>query len=391
MKNKFSVIFIFLAFMMVIASYKVTTSFALEKEVSNNFESKSAYLVDFDSGSVISKKNECERLPIASMCKIMTLLLCFDEIESDTIALDDVICISENASGMGGSQIYLEENGKYTINELIKGIVVASANDACVAMAEHICGSEQEFVLKMNNKATELGMNDTVFTNCTGLPKPGQYSCAKDVAKMFSELIKHEKYFDYSGIWMDKINHSKERITEISNTNKLIKFYNGCDSGKTGYTSEAGHCICASAKRDNMRLISVVIGAPNSKTRFKEASDMFNYGFANFTNKLIIDNAKPIDECISVKGGNTNTVKCIPEKPVYIFTNKNEKRSFEFDVVKNTNLKAPISKGDVVGELVVYENGIEVTSVNLISLDAVKKANYFDNVKNIIEDMGLIG
>ena len=193
-----------------------------ENVVDLQTRAKSALLMDFSTNMVLYSYKPTERLPIASMCKIMTLLLCFDAIEEGSLSLDESICVSERAASMGGSQVFLETNGNYLVKDLIKSIVVASANDACVAMAELICGSENEFVEKMNKKAVALGMDNTNFVNATGLPKIGQYSCAKDVSIMFRELLSYKDYYAFSTIWMDKIAHPNDRFTEISNTNKLI-------------------------------------------------------------------------------------------------------------------------------------------------------------------------
>ena len=295
MKRNFSVFFIVLAFILscsVFFGYTLVNKAFAEEESDDRFisaeiKSKAAMLADADSGKILFAENETACYPIASMCKIMTLLLCFESIDAGDFSLDDKIVVSDTAAGMGGSQVFLEANAEYLVGDLLKSITIASANDACVAMAERICGSEDAFVRKMNERAKELSMERTVFVNCTGLPKPDQHSCAKDVVKMFSELIKHKDYFTYSGIWMDEISHPKGRITEMSNTNKLIRFYQGCDGGKTGYTSDAGHCLCACAERNGLRLISVVISAPDSKTRFKEVSKMFDSGFANYENKFV--------------------------------------------------------------------------------------------------------
>lgn len=391
-KKNYSVIFILLAFILTITilcgSAKVH---ALAKEINTEKpQSKSLLLIEPDSNSVIYSYNENEKLPIASMCKIMTLLLCFESIDNGELSLDQTITISNNAASMGGSQVFLEENGEYKIGELIKSIVVSSANDACVAMAETICGSEDNFIEKMNQKAKELKMDDTIFVNCTGLPKPGQYSCAKDVAKMFSELIKHEEYFRFSKIWTDKVAHPKDRFTEISNTNKLIRFYEGCDGGKTGYTSEAGHCLAATATRNGMRLISVAISAPSSKQRFKEVSDLFNYGFNNFTNKVIVDNNKPLDLKVEVIGGKKNTLEVIAEKSIYVFSEKNQKKSYEINFTPLEKIKAPINIGDCVGSLTVYENGVELKTVKVLSNEQILRKTYFDNIKDISTDWAIV-
>ncbi len=392
MKKNFSVIFIFLAFIMSIGIFSgyFKTNVLAEEFENESINCKAYYLADANSKTEIFAKNELKHLPIASMNKIMTLLICFESIDNNEISLNDDVVVSENASKMGGSQIFLENNGVYKVEDLIKGIVVASANDACVAMAEKICGSQSDFVEKMNQKAMELGMNNTNFVNCTGLPAVSQYSCAKDVFTMFSELIKHKDYFTFSSIWMDKITHPEGRFTEISNTNKLIRFYDGCDSGKTGYTSEAGHCLCASAIRDNLRLVSVVIGASNSKERFRGVSSMFNYGFSNYYNKLIVDNVNPLDVDVNVVGGKKKTVSVVAENPVYIFSRKKERKSVEFNFEPIDKIVAPIYKGFVVGKLVVFENNVEICSVNVVANEDVAKKSYFDNVSDIMDNWSLI-
>ena len=393
MKKRFSVFFIIFAFML---SLGAVTSFSLKTKAfaegfGDNIESKSAILADYNSGTVIYEKNPKEHLPIASMCKIMTLLLMFEEIERGNLSFEEEIVVGANAAGMGGSQVFLEENAKYKVEELVKSVAVASANDSCVALAERICGSEQAFTAKMNERAKELGMNDTVFVNCTGLPRAGQYSCAKDVSVMFSELLSHEDYYRFSSVWLDKVTHPKGRVTEISNTNKLIRFYNGCDSGKTGYTSEAGHCLSASAFRDGMRLICVVISSPNSKQRFKEVSSLFNFGFANYANKLIIDKNEPLDMVANVKNGKKKEISLIPERPFYSFCAKNDKRAFEFDFVQKDALCAPISAGDSVGVLHIYENGAEIDSVNVLAYETVERKGFSDGIGEIADNWSLAG
>jgi D-alanyl-D-alanine carboxypeptidase (penicillin-binding protein 5/6) len=348
------------------------------------YKSKSYCLMDYNSGEILLGENLDERLPIASMCKIMTLVLCFEEIENGNLSFDTKICVSENASGMGGSQVFLETNGEYLVETLIKSITIASANDACVAMAEQICGTEKLFVDKMNEKASLLGMQNTNFVNATGLPSPGQYSTANDVAIMFRELIKYKDYFRFSTIWMDKVDHNKERFTEISNTNKLIKFYNGCDGGKTGYTSEAGHCLSATAKRDDLRLIAVVIKAPDSKTRFNEVSTLFNTGFANYKNKQILSKNKPINKKFKVENSNLDEISVIPKDDLYILTKTNEKTVLDIDFVPY-NLVAPIKKGDTVGEIIIYKDGVEINRIHALSLDNADKIKFSNILYNIID------
>lgn len=394
MKKRFSVFFIILSFLMLFVSLtSPTKTKAYAETIKDNvleISSKSAFLLDEKTGKIIYAKNEEERLPIASMCKIMTLLICFDNVKEGNLSLDEEILVSENASKMGGSQVFLENNATYKCSELIKSIIVASANDASVAMAERISGSESAFVNLMNEKCKELELNNTYFTNCTGLPKVGQYSCAKDVATMFRELIQHEEYFIFSNIWMDEIKHPNERVTSISNTNKLIKFYKGCDGGKTGYTSEAGHCLCATAKKDGTRLISVVIKATDSKTRFKDVSNMFNYGFNNFVTKTIFDNNQDIIVDFKLKNGKISSPKITVEKPVYYFTEKNSKTSFEYSYQIDKNIKAPATCGTIIGKITIFVDNIEYDTVNLVLKEDVLEKSYFDNVIDVIVNWNII-
>ena len=391
MRKKFSVYFIILAITLfmstMLLSFK-TNAFADEVQPLT-ITSREAILLDADSKTVIFKQNEKEKRPIASMCKIMTLLLCFKEIDAGRLSFDEEIVVSKNASGMGGSQVFLEENCAYKVGELIKSIVVGSANDACVAMAERISGSERNFVDLMNAKASQIKMYNTVFTNCTGLPKAGQYSTAEDVSLMFLELINHKSYFDYSNIWLSKIEHKDGRYTEISNTNKLIRYYEGCDSGKTGYTSEAGHCLTASAKRNGMRLISVIIDAPNSKIRFKETSDLFNFGFDNYTNKLLVTSDQPLQEKICVENGKKEQVEIVASSSLYLFCQRNQTVPVEIVLNAPKKVKAPINKGDILGKIEIYSNGKLINYTDILALEDVQMKEYGDKVNDIIKDWAL--
>lgn len=371
----FSVIMLFVVSTISLKSYAIAEA---------NPKSKSAYLYDFHTKTEIYAYNENERLPIASMTKIMLLDLVYENLDLGNLSLDETITISENASGMGGSQVFLENGGSYTVSDLIKSVTVASANDASVALAERLYGSEEECVNKMNEKAESLGLKNTLFANCTGLPKPMQYSSAKDITLIFADLISHQTYFDYSKIWMDKINHSKN-ATEISNTNKLVRYYDGCDGGKTGFTNEAGFCLTATAKRGNMRLISAVIGAPDSKTRFNEVSTMLNRGFNQYENKAVLDKNLPLDGKIAVLGGKIKQIEVVPESDYFVLSKKGGKDNIECEYNYN-ELKAPLKKGDKVGECVIYNNGVMVGKVNLVSTVDVDEMTYFDYLTEIAKN-----
>ena len=343
---------------------------------------KSAYLMDSNSGECIYKQNECERLPIASMCKVMTLTLVMEAIDCGKLALDDMITASDNAAGMGGSQVFLASGCQYSVDQLIKSIVVCSANDSCVALSEAIAGSEDSFVASMNKKAAQLGCNDTLFANCTGLPKPTQYSCAKDVAVMFGNLLKYENYFNYSKIWLEDFVHPDERVTSMTNTNKLLKKYKLCDGGKTGFTNEAGFCFTATAQKDNLRLVSAVLGADSSDHRFDSTVNMFNYGFANFRNKIILDKDVPLNDEFALSGGKKQSFSVYPEKNCYVFTANDKEPEISYNVIPDT-VKAPVIKGQSVGTIEIYKDGILYETVNAVSAEDVKKAGFGDNFKNI--------
>ena len=343
---------------------------------------KAAYLMEHSTQTPIYAKAECERLPIASMCKIMTLLLAFEAIDVGAMDMQEEIMVSEKAASMGGSQVFLEANAKYRVHELLKSIVVCSANDSCVAIAERICGSENLFVDKMNRRASELGMSDTLFANCTGLPKQPQYSCAKDVAVMLKELLKHESYYDFGKVWMDKFQHPKGRYTEISNTNKLVRFYDGCDGGKTGFTNEAGFCLAATAKRNDLRVISVVIGAESSEIRFGGVREMFDYTFANYENKIVYKAGEALEEKACVSNGKEKILPFTPAEDITTF----KKRGAKAEVICKIELgkiKAPIKKGDCVGEMVVYVRNVENRRVKLLAMQDVEKASLWDKIKEI--------
>lgn len=343
---------------------------------------KASYLTDFETGTLIYAQNETEHLPIASMCKIMTLNLCFDAVDKGVITMDEEITVSEKASSMGGSQVFLEANAKYPVRELLKSIVVCSANDSCVAMAERIAGSEELFIVQMNEKAKELGANDTLFANCTGLPKEPQYSCAKDVSLMMRELLTHEEYFEFGKVWLDKFAHPKGRYTEITNTNKLVRFYDGCDGGKTGFTNQAGFCLACTAKRNNMRIISVVIGAENSANRFEDSRMMLDYAFANYTMQPIVSAGEVLQTPANVSGGKKGSVCVVPARSAYVFARRGE--------VSDTNVKtyvhklrAPVAKGAKAGELVVYKDGVEIQRVPLVTTECVQRATFFDSMQEV--------
>lgn len=344
--------------------------------------SKSACLVDYASGNMLYGHNPKEHLPIASMVKMMTILLTLDEFDKGSLTEETMITTSENASGMGGSQVFIDPYVEYSAGDLLKSVIMASANDASVALAEHISGSEKAFVNKMNQKAKELGMNDTYYVNCTGLPAPEQYSCAIDCAVVLKEVAEHELYHKYSTIWMDELVHPSGRKTELVNTNRLIRYYDGCDGGKTGSTNEAGCCLSASAVRNNMRLISVVIGAKNSQTRFNECTKLFNYGFANYESKKIVDSTLPALS-LKVNKGKVDSADIYANEDYAVVVKKGDAHNYEVTYDSPNKISAPTREGDIVGKAIISKEGNVVKEIDLevrANIDALSLKDCFDKV-----------
>ena len=342
-----------------------------------------AYTCDESGKLVIFAKNENERRPIASMTKIMLLLLAFEENAKGNLNFEEEIIVSQQASSMGGSQVFLQANEKYKVSNLIKSIIIASANDASVAIAEQLYGSEENAVTKMNERAKELNLTNTLFANCTGLPKATQFSSAKDVAIMFSQLIKHTKYYEFSKIYLDELVHPDGQRTTLTNTNKLIRFYDGCDGGKTGFTNEAGFCLVATAKRAGMRIISVIINEKDSKTRFQDCSKLFDYSFENFVSKTVLDQTKPYEVKAKVAHGKNEFVEVVAQKDFSIIGKRNSKDQIEIELISN-NLKAPVKKGEVIGIFKVYNNGVLVGQINALANETVLRESILDIVKKIV-------
>ena len=338
---------------------------------------KSSCLVDYASGTVLYGHNTKAHLPIASMVKLMTISLVLDEFDEGRMTEDTMITTSENASGMGGSQVFIDPYVQYSAADLLKSVIMASANDASVALAEHVSGSESSFVVKMNEKAKKLGMNDTNYVNCTGLPAPEQYSCAHDCAIVLGEVTGHELYHKFSSVWMDELTHPSGRKTELVNTNRLVRYYQGCDSGKTGSTNEAGCCLSASAERNGMRLISVVIGANNSQTRFNECTKLFNYGFANFESKSILDSRSPVMN-LPINKGKADNIDVFAERGFSTVVKKGGQHEFEVTFENPSKISAPTQNGMTVGKAIISKQGTVVDEINLIVKENVEKLSLKD-------------
>ncbi len=353
------------------------------------FTAKSLYLIDYNSGQVLYEKDAEKQLPVASIVKLMTIELVCEKLESGELDIDEKVVVSRNAQSMGGSQVFIEEGGEYTVGDLLKSTIVSSANDASVALAERISGSEDSFVVLMNKKAKELGLKNTNYVNCTGLPASNQYSCAKDTALLLKQVLTHDDYHKFSTIWMDTLSHPKGRESELVNTNKLIRYYEGCDGGKTGSTSEAGYCLVATAKRGDMRLIGSVLGAENGKKRFSETSSLLNYGFNNFENRQVVNKNSELGEKLQVKNSKQNEISVIAEKDIFVLSKKGEDNDITTKIELNESIKAPIKKGDKVGKIYVIRNSEVIDFSEILANEDANATTIMDNITKIAENWKL--
>jgi serine-type D-Ala-D-Ala carboxypeptidase (penicillin-binding protein 5/6) len=352
-----------------------------------NFTSKAALLIDSDTGTVLYEKNADTKLPVASVTKVMTLLLTFEALEQQKFGLDDTITVSQHAAGMGGSQALLDANGKYKASELIKSIIVASANDSSVAMAEYLYGSESLFVDAMNKRAEELGMENTHFVNCTGLPVEGQYTSVADVSIMSRELIKYPMFYQYSKVWMYEMQHSNGRITQLSNTNKLTRFYDGCDGIKTGSTDEAGFCLTATAKRGDSRFIAVIAGATTSVDRNASISKMLDYAFATYKNVALFDEGSIVQSNVVVWGGQLSAVNAITMDKISVLVKKGEENKVDKIVEIFQPVHAPVELGAQIGTVKVLKGGQQIAEYPLIADRTVDEAGFWTNIVKILDTL----
>ena len=372
----------------LIAIMPMNLSFANEDNAPLSISSKSAILMDVGSGQILYEKNAHDKLPPASVTKVMTMLLICEALDSGKITLDDSVQISENAASMGGSQIFLKAGEKMKVEDLLKGIAIGSGNDATVAMAERIAGTEEAFVKLMNDRAKELGLNNTNFKNSTGLDVENHYSTAYDMSVIARELVKHKKILEFTGTYEDYLRKDSASPFWLVNTNRLVRFYQGVDGLKTGYTKEAGYCLTSTAEKDNMRLITVVMNEPSTQIRNGETSSMLDYGFNMYSVNKILDTDTSLQKS-KVELGSVLEVEIVPTEEVKILNNKNsDERNVTYELELNT-IKAPVKKGDIVGKIKVYEDNKVINEINATVKYDVDKANifkiYYRNLENLFK------
>lgn len=363
----------------------ITEVAAIDKEAPELApEAVSAILIERDTGQVLYDKNIDEQLPPASMTKIMTMILIMEAIDEGKIQLNEKVRASEHAASMGGSQIFLEEGEEMSVEELLKSIAIASANDASVALAEYIAGSEEAFVEQMNEKAKALGLKNTHFVNSTGLPADNHYSSAYDMAMMSKELLKHEEVTKYTGLYEDYLREDSDDKFWLVNTNRLVKFYPGVDGLKTGYTSEAKYCLSATAKKDDMRAIAVVMGSKTPKERNSQITKMFDYAFSQYTVHKIHDGGVEVDE-VGVDKGVVKQMPVVTGDKVSILTHRGESTdNISTKIMIDSNLHAPIAKGDAIGKLLVEKDGETLSETPLLAAKDVNKASWWKLLKRTI-------
>ena len=363
----------------------------MKAEAPITLTSPSAILCEASTGQVIFEKNADERRPVASVNKVMTILLTLEAVDEGRVLLEDQVTVSPRAASMGGSQAFLDAGERYKLSELLKTVIVASANDSAVALAEHLAGTEESFVRLMNTRAEELGLTNTHYANCTGLPAQEHYTTARDVAKLSAQLDLHPIYYRYSTIWMDEIKHRGGRVTSLTNTNRLIRFYPGCDGYKTGSTNEARYCVSATAKKEGMRLIAVVLGTPAGQTRFDEARAMLEYGFANVQLVTPIAQGQALDMTVPVRLGGRDEVSVLSGGTCSLLERRGEKNALSLEAALVEKVNAPVYAGDVLGEIRVKRGDEVVAVVPAIAGEDVQLPGMVDALIRIRDHFMLTG
>ena len=370
MKKRWMIALLMLAIVLPCTGKAQATEAPLEEGTPFTITSPSVALMEASTGRMIFEKNADERRPVASVTKVMTILLTLEAVDAGSAGLDDRVPVSQRAMSMGGSQVFLDAGQSYKLRDLLKSVIVASANDAAVALAEYMDGTEETFVRRMNERAKELGLEDTHYVNCTGLPAQGHYTTARDVARLSAQLDRHPLYYEFSKIWMDEIGHKGGRKTQMTNTNRLIRFYEGCDGYKTGSTNEARYCISATAKKNGLRLIAVVLGADAGQTRFDEARAMLEYGFSAYQLFMPVKEGDALGMEIPVRLGGKDAVGAVSGGTCTMLMKKGEQGEVSLEAALVERLTAPVKQGDIIGEIRV-KRGDQV----IMTLPAVAKEN----------------
>lgn len=375
-----------LSFLLCLCLFLPQAAFAapLEEGVPFEAEAASLLLMEAESGQVIFERDADLERPVASVTKLMTILLLLEMLDEGKLALDEQVTVSREAAGMGGSQALLDAGGVYSAETLLRSLIIASANDSAVALAEYTLGSQDSFVEAMNRRAQELGLAHTVYKNATGLPAEGQHTTARDVAVLSQKVLGHERFFEYSTVWMEDLTHNSGRVTSLVNTNRLIRFYEGADGAKTGSTNEAGYCISASAKRGELRFIAVVLGAKSGKKRFAIASAMLDHGFDHYAYAVLADGKASVLSGLPVENAGEQTVDLYLQAPVRRLVRRGEEGRYSLDFEADETLRAPIKKGQTLGIARLYLDGDELDSFPLVAGSDVSATGFKINLQKIL-------
>ena len=358
----------------------------LEEGTPMTLTAPSAILLEADTGAVIFEKNADERRPVASVTKLMTLLLVLEKLDEGSITLEDKITVSPAAAGQPGSQAFLDAYAAYPLKDILKATIIASANDGAVALAEYIAGTEDSFAALMNRRAEELGLENTHYVNCTGLPADSQYTCARDVAVISQAVTKHPTYFTYSSTWLDSLTHPSGRTTDLTNTNRLVRFYKDCDGLKTGSTNEAKYCLSATAERNGMRLIAVVLGVPNSQTRFDEARGMMDYGFANYHRVQVAKTGDLVGVQVPVKLGARDAVDVALGSGLSLLLRNGQHSQLSFETHLPESLTAPVEAGEPLGTVQVLLAGQPIAELAAIAAQSVRLPGLLEGFFRLLEN-----
>lgn len=343
----------------------------LEAAVPMELTSPSAMLVEAETGTVIFEKGADEKRQVASVTKLMTLLICLEKLEAGEISLTDQVTISPEAAGQIGSQALLDAHASYTLEQLLHAAIIASANDAACALAEHMAGSEDAFAQLMNQRAQELGMQNTCYVNATGLPDDRQYTTARDVAMLACEVCRHPAYFEHASVWLDTLTHPSGRTTDLTNTNRLVRFYPGCDGLKTGSADVSKYCLAATAQKNGLRLIAIVLGTPVSQTRFDEARAMLDYGFGNYKRVTLLQTGDRLGKTVHVKLGMQDELEAAAGNGVSMLIRPGQEKQLALEVELPQEISAPIKQGDTLGVVRVLLGGEVIAKLPAVACEDV--------------------
>lgn len=357
----------------------------LEESTSLTLTAPCYILMEAETGTVIFEKNADEKRQTASLNKLMSILLFMEALENGAVSLETPITVSDKAAATPGSTALLDANSTYRLEDLLRACIIASGNDACVALSEHLASSEEAFVARMNERAQQLSLNNTHFTNCTGLSDSTQYTTARDLAAVASELSRYPAYFSYSSLWLSNIVHPSGRTTDLTNTNRLVRFYTGCDGMKTGSSPEAKYCICATAEKDGMRLIAIILGASGSQIRFDEARSMLEYGLNTYQRTQIIASGEMTGYTVPIAHGARESVPIAAGKGLSMLLKTGQEKELSVTLALPESVRAPLPAGETVGSIQVYLGDRQIASLPAVLSEDVRLPGYIEGFLRILE------